>query len=268
MQHSISLEGELYDNIINDIHQEFSRRQIAEKYSVSIYHIRKMLQHHLLNPCEKCKNIGRQPYRSSSDSIQKRREIVLELFQSGMPCLKIANKLKFCYETILCDVRALGLKPVLGQPAKTQRNNAVVECCRSGMTTLKIAEQFGISDARVSQIITNYNKTAEQPVSGLLCQLNRFACVQKRREKVLELFQSGMSCQKIAAQLHFSGVLICRDVRALGLKPAITQPKTPRNAEIVKCRRSKMPIRKIAERFGLSIGRVSCIIKRYNKTAK
>jgi transposase len=90
-------EGELYDNIINDIHQEFSCRQIAEKYSVSPFHVRKVLQHHHLNPCEKCKNIGRQPYRFSSDSIQKRREIVLELFQSGMPCLKIANKLKFGY---------------------------------------------------------------------------------------------------------------------------------------------------------------------------
>ncbi|MDR0610647.1 MAG: hypothetical protein LBG58_11090 [Planctomycetaceae bacterium] len=113
------------------------------------------------------KKIKKKPVSANvSVSKQKRetrRRRAVELYRQGYSCNKIAVKLNTNSHTIACDLHAMG-QHVKTQKAKTKRNAALIKDRIAGKKVSCLAEKYKISEDRVKEILSNYNKTAAKPI--------------------------------------------------------------------------------------------------------
>ncbi|MDR0704706.1 MAG: hypothetical protein LBF88_06910 [Planctomycetaceae bacterium] len=94
---------------------------------------------------------------------ETRRRRVLELYRQGCSCNRIAGLLNANPHTIANDVRTMG-RQVKTQKTKAKRNIALIKDRCAGKTITSLAKKYKISEDRVNEIISNYNKVAENPV--------------------------------------------------------------------------------------------------------
>jgi transposase len=92
-----------------------------------------------------------------------RRRHVLALYRQGYSCNRIAAKLNANPHTIASDLHTMG-RHVKTQKTKAKRNASLIKDRCEGKTIASLAKKYKISEDRVNEIISNYNKVAENPV--------------------------------------------------------------------------------------------------------
>lgn len=101
-----------------------------------------------------------------------------------------------------------------GRPPKLDRNQAMIHMAREGASVKEIAERFGVSRARVYQIVPPEMREDRSPQAQGLTE------VQKR---VRDMVHEGMSQADIAREMGVSGARVyevVKRLRELGEVPA------------------------------------------------
>ncbi|MDR0337296.1 MAG: hypothetical protein LBI18_09420 [Planctomycetaceae bacterium] len=153
---------------------------------------------------------------------------------------------------------------------KTRENrlNHIAALRRDGATYAEIAKVYELSVERIRQIIQDYNKTAENPVTPEKFNHKRppDPGVAVRRQKVAELRRTGLSHQQIAQKVNVSIGVIRQDLEVYNRES--DNPITPfrvdqrqridnkAKLDIVKLRKRGVAIVDIAKKYGVVISRI------------
>ncbi|MDR3198133.1 MAG: hypothetical protein LBU34_09730 [Planctomycetaceae bacterium] len=92
--------------------------------------------------------------------------------------------------------------------------------------------------------------------------------IMRRRERAVELYQKGLSCNKIALKLHVNAHVVVCDLRAMGKHIKVQKTKAKRNAALIQDRCTGKTISTLSKKYKISEDRVKELIDNYNKTAK
>jgi transposase len=128
---------------------------------------------------------------------ETRRRRVLALYRQGYSCNKIAVRLNANPHTVASDLHTMG-KHVKIQKTKEKRNAALIKDRCEGKTISALAKKYRVSEDRVSEIISNYNKVAENPVPD-------FKVLRQIRLKKLEENPPKPKRKKIPPKPNISG---------------------------------------------------------------
>ena len=112
-------------------------------------------------------------------------------------------------------------------PERLERQNKIVELCRSGLTSQQIADTLGIEKSHVFQDIIRHNRTAESPL--------RFHRTYNRkitdevREIIIQERKKGTTNYVLAERFGVAYGTICLVLKAAGLtRPLRTYKRTKR----------------------------------------
>jgi Mor family transcriptional regulator len=198
---------------------------------------------------------------------ETRRRHVLALYRQGYSCNKIAVKLDASPHTIACDLHAMG-KHVKTQKTKEKRNAALIKDRCEGKTIASLAKKYKISEDRVNEIITNYNKVAENPVpdfrilreirrknqqkpkckkvppkSTISSSTEKTKSVKKqyaerRLQRIIAMYNNGSTLQMIGKQCNLTANRIYQLLRKANVITAL-RPKVKKSRSVKTLKRTK-----------------------------
>ena len=110
-----------------------------------------------------------------------------------------------------------------------KRRQKIAELHSNGLTTEQIAKRLGIPESRVSLELNILD------VNGLLQEKRFSAKIYKRRLKIAELSNKGLSATQIAQELHISTATVYQDIAITGCvktKHTLTEERRAKVAEL------------------------------------
>jgi transposase len=182
-------------------------KELAEKYGLSVHHITEAVKSQKVKEEQKQIHIeGRR---------KKRYGIILKMYQEGCSVRDIRDQLNISVRTVRHALRHFGITPPRYEPpscAKTERNQELIEARRNGQTLLELSERFQISTQRVSDLVTKYNKTAENPIAPPINPKRWIGTTPESKElwkQIIQWHRSGLSNEQIAEKLQIRFVTFC-----------------------------------------------------------
>ncbi|MDR0704839.1 MAG: hypothetical protein LBF88_07615 [Planctomycetaceae bacterium] len=152
------------------------------------------------------------------------------------------------------------------EAARKARLAEIAEARRSGLSLRAVGAMFNVSNEWVRQSVFQYNETAKRPVP-LFRSINKPSPeITERRRKVTELLRAGLSYLEIVKKMKMSQDRIKNDIKVLCKRdPSLPLPnfstrkcKIDANAkaEILKARKAGQKYQQIAQKYGVTAGRI------------
>jgi len=129
----------------------------------------------------------------------------------------------------IVKARRLGYQP---SPEKLERQNKIVELCRSGLTYQQIADALGIEKKFVFQDLARYNHTAERPLRARREDNRKVTdevrnCIIRERKKRTTNYA-------LAKRFGVSYGTICRVIKEAGLTRPRRSPKKVKRVKVAR----------------------------------
>ena len=151
-------------------------------------------------------NLLTNPDPKTTNKVNDKKEEIISLFEAGMTVTNIGKELNISYSSVNKALKKWGYEVERRSswaPLLEENKDKIFAQIEEGLSCVKIAKDYGCHATSILDFLKRYGK------SSTFKRSERYGLVPKNKDKIIELWNSGLKCTQISKELdlQYTGIV-------------------------------------------------------------